>query len=438
MRLKELLVVIPHSGIIIPEEIDPHKLSDDFPQMLKNVDWYTNYLYDFRDILGNKQINFPYCSLLLEANRHPDILEDCVPLKDPLGKKMYRRGQAPDESLRRTLSDKYLIPFHDEIRNTIMRGANFMLDGHSTVSAKGVGDDQIELMNYQHSPLDEGPVSYSPPVFIETYAKELRKRLPDIRISINESKYDNVYGHVCTRHSVNALKRVGQRVPAILQETNQKLYMRPNGTADVCAIERLRRAFAEAIYHTLRKVHNIGTGGRILDVPVTRQTYDYDCGAKALQTLLAYYGVDVREDLLMKKLGTSKIDGSSVEEIRTYAKSQGFRVKAHQNMSLGELKGYIDEDYPVLVLLQAWAVKKLKAEEWKTNFDDGHYVIVIGYGKDRVIFEDPSSFSRTWLTEKEFLDRWHDRNPENGKKLIHFGMVLLGREPIGQSMLHME
>lgn len=67
-----------------------------------------------------------------------------------------------------------------------------------------------------------------------------------------------------------------------------------------------------------------------------------------------------------------------------------------------------------------------------------HSGIVIGYGKDRVIFEDPSSFSRTWLTVKEFRSRWHDLNPENGKKLMQFGVVLLGREPVGQTILHME
>lgn len=438
MRLKELLVVIPHSGIVIPEEISPKSLADDFPDMLKNVDWYTNYLYDFRDILENKQINFPYCSLLLEANRHPDILDDCVPLKDPLGKKMYRRGRQPDERLRRVISDKYLIPFHDRISETITKGVNFMLDGHSTVTAKGVSDDQIELMNFQRSPLDEGTVYYSPPVFVETYARELQKRLPDIRISVNESRYFNVYGHVCTRHSVNALKRIGHRVPAILQETNQRLYMHPDGTANICAIERLRRAFAESLYHMLRKVGNIGMAGKILDVPVTRQTYDYDCGAKALQTLLAYYGIDIREDVLMKELKTSKVDGSSVDEIRTFAKAQGFRVIARQNMSIETLKDHIDQGDPVLVLLQAWANKRLTPEEWKNNNDDGHYVIVIGYGKDRIIFEDPSSFSRTWLTLKEFRERWHDINPENGKILQRFGMVLAGKDPIGQTMLHME
>jgi ABC-type bacteriocin/lantibiotic exporter with double-glycine peptidase domain len=80
----------------------------------------------------------------------------------------------------------------------------------------------------------------------------------------------------------------------------------------------------------------------------------------------------------------------------------------------------------------------LSEQEWQKNDKDGHYVIVIGYGKDKIIFEDPSSFSRTWLNFQEFLSRWHDVNPKNNKPIIHFGMVLQGQEPIGQSLVHME
>jgi hypothetical protein len=39
MEIKDLLVVIPHSGIIIPGEISPDTLSPDFPSLMKNVDW---------------------------------------------------------------------------------------------------------------------------------------------------------------------------------------------------------------------------------------------------------------------------------------------------------------------------------------------------------------------------------------------------------------
>ncbi|HUT66995.1 MAG TPA: N-formylglutamate amidohydrolase [Dehalococcoidales bacterium] len=247
MEFKEMLVVIPHSGILIPGEIPIDSLSGDFPELMRNVDWYTNWLYDFRGILGNSHLAFPYCSLILEANRHPERLDECVPLKDTLGRAVYRPGHEPDRSLRRFLSRKYLKTFHRGISEEIALGRTFMLDAHSTVSAKGVADNQIELMNFQITGPDEEPTRFSPDVFIETYANELVKMLPWVKVTINESKYFSVYGHVCGAHSVNAMTRMGKRVPAVLQETNQKLYMNEDNTPNVEALEMLRRAFAEAL-----------------------------------------------------------------------------------------------------------------------------------------------------------------------------------------------
>ncbi len=252
---RELLVVIPHSGIVIPGEISLDWLSEDFPRLVRNVDWYTNWLYDFRDLLGNRHLSFPYCSLLLEGNRHPDLLEDSVPLKDVYQEPIYRKGCEPDEKLRADLADTYLRPFHRSIAKEIQGGAEFMLDGHSTVTAKGVVDNQIELMNFQYSRLDDGPQYYCPDIYIETYAEELRKRLPEVRVTVNESEYYTVYGHVCAAHSVNAGGRVGDRVPALLQETNERLYKHPDGTVAVKSLNRLRRTFAESLFAMYRRVN---------------------------------------------------------------------------------------------------------------------------------------------------------------------------------------
>jgi len=251
--LKELLVVIPHSGIVIPAEISLGSLSEQFPDLARNVDWYTNWLYDFRDLLENRHLVFPYCSLILEANRHPDRLDDCVPLRDVQGRPVYRNGREPDRELRLRLSDKYLRSFHRSIGDHIAAGAEFLLDGHSTVSARGMRDDQIDIMNFQHSALDDGPVLFSPPAYAEAYAEELRRRLPDIRITVNASDYHGVYGHVAAAHSVNAAGRVGARVPAIIQETNERLYKNPDRTPNVEAINRLRKAFALSLAAAWRK-----------------------------------------------------------------------------------------------------------------------------------------------------------------------------------------
>jgi hypothetical protein len=66
-------------------------------------------------------------------------------------------------------------------------------------------------------------------------------------VTVNESRYAEVYGHICGKHSVNNIRREGNRVPAILQETNQQLYINADGTPNMEAIETLRRAFAGAL-----------------------------------------------------------------------------------------------------------------------------------------------------------------------------------------------
>ncbi len=260
MELKNILVVMPHSGIIIPHEIPFDALSVDFPRLMRNVDWYTNWLYDFRDILGNQQFSFPYCSLILETNRHPDQLEESVPLKDALGEQIYRPGYEPSPDLRKTLSEKYLKSFHRDIAKKISEGIIFMLDAHSTVSAQGVTSNQIELMNFQTVKQSGEEVHFCPNIFIETYANELIKELPGVKITVNESGYHKVYGHVCGEHSVNAMTRVDNQAPAILQETNQHLYMNDNGTLNIEAIEALRRAFAQALLNMLEKVCHYPSG----------------------------------------------------------------------------------------------------------------------------------------------------------------------------------
>jgi hypothetical protein len=76
--------------------------------------------------------------------------------------------------------------------------------------------------------------------------------------------------------------------------------------------------------------------------------------------------------------------------------------------------------------------------EWRTNYGDGHYGVVIGYEDNIIVFEDPSSIRRTWLTEGEFLARWHDFDPKIGKKLEHFAMVLMGKQPVIRESEHMD
>lgn len=244
--------MVPHAGLVIPAEIEPSRLSEDFFALARNIDWFTDDLYDFRDLLGNDHLTFPYCSIILEANRDPAVIEDSVPLRDVFGRAIYRVGKDPDGSARRSLSDRYIVPFHREIGDRIAAGGRFLFEGHSTITARGVGDDQIDVMNYQRSPQDGRRVRFSPDIYVGIYAEELQKRLPEVYVTVNSSEYDGVYGSICAEHSVDSMVPAGGRAPAILQETNQRLYLDEDGVPDLVRLHILRVAFAESLsvmYH---------------------------------------------------------------------------------------------------------------------------------------------------------------------------------------------
>ena len=175
----------------------------------------------------------------------------------------------------------------------------------------------------------------------------------------------------------------------------------------------------------------------MINLRIGRQTFDFDCGAKALQLVMEYYGVEMREDELMKELNTCK-DGTNYTNMISVAEKNGFEVFASNGVSLEQIKQFLDQDYPVIVIVQAWADRYMTLEDWKSSFDYGHYAVVIGYQDHIIIFEDPSSIRRTWLLEEEFLARWHDIDLNTHQKVEHFAMVLMGKQPATRVPEHMD
>jgi predicted double-glycine peptidase len=175
----------------------------------------------------------------------------------------------------------------------------------------------------------------------------------------------------------------------------------------------------------------------MINLRIGRQTFDFDCGAKALQLVMEYYGVEVREDELMKELNTGK-EGTNYANMVSVAKRNGFEVFASNGVSFDQLKQFIDQGYPVIVIVQAWADRYMTLEDWKSSFDCGHYAVVIGHQDNIIIFEDPASIRRTWMTEEEFLARWHDIDLNTHEKVEHFAMVLMGKQPAMRTPEHMD
>jgi ABC-type bacteriocin/lantibiotic exporter with double-glycine peptidase domain len=94
-----------------------------------------------------------------------------------------------------------------------------------------------------------------------------------------------------------------------------------------------------------------------LKFPELRQAHDWDCGASAIQSVLAYYGIDVSEEVIIKLAKTNE-EGTSPAEMKVALKKYGLDAKDGK-MTIGDIKKYLDKGIPVILLVQAWTDKKI-------------------------------------------------------------------------------
>lgn len=175
---------------------------------------------------------------------------------------------------------------------------------------------------------------------------------------------------------------------------------------------------------------------RMINFPELRQFYEWDCGASAVQSLLHYYGLDASGSELVELIGTNK-QGSSPVGLKKALKKYGLEYKAGK-MTISEVKDCIKDKRPVIMLIQAWPEKRVKANnDWKNSWHNGHYVVAIGYDAKKIYFEDPYVSRRSFLYFSELIDRWHDLGLD-GKKYVNWGMVVFGKRNKHFAPIHME
>ena len=172
---------------------------------------------------------------------------------------------------------------------------------------------------------------------------------------------------------------------------------------------------------------------KVIDYPETRQVFSFDCGANALVSVLVFAGLEEREDRVALLAGTTK-DGTSTAGILRVLRYYGGPFRARQRMRIDDLRRAIDDGHPTLITLQAYRESN---RPYRELWEDGHWVVAIGYDKRRILFEDPSAFHRTWLADEELRQRWHDM--DRGKRIRQWGCtVLVKGQFIPGHHLHMD
>lgn len=161
---------------------------------------------------------------------------------------------------------------------------------------------------------------------------------------------------------------------------------------------------------------------KIIEFPEFKQISKYDCGATAMEAVLTYFGVDIKEKNIMD-IAHTDATGTTIDGLIRVVDKVGLKHKLG-TMSCDEVKKYIDKKIPVILLLQAWSLRP--DTEWTKDWNDGHYVVAIGYDKDKMYFEDPWICARSFLTFDELEERWHGKVKGDDKQ-SHIGLVVFGK-----------
>jgi predicted double-glycine peptidase len=167
---------------------------------------------------------------------------------------------------------------------------------------------------------------------------------------------------------------------------------------------------------------------RLVPVPLISQSSPWTCGPAALMAVLVYFGVyDGAESQLDAELAATPEDGTRVRDIVAVARRFGLRADARTGLAFDDLRRELARGAVVIVALQAWASGDVT--DWRSDWEDGHYVVVVGVAGDRIYVMDPSV--RTgygYLQRRQFLERWHDYDLEDDRSVLYdrLGIVIRG------------
>ena len=167
---------------------------------------------------------------------------------------------------------------------------------------------------------------------------------------------------------------------------------------------------------------------KMLPVPLVRQASNFTCGVAALMSCLYYWrAFDGREDELITILGgVKKYEGTSPWQLAKGAMAFGLLASVQTNMTVAQLKDWVERGVPVIVSFQAWQDEDGPPHaSWGDIWEDGHCAVVTAVDNANVYFADPSEYSGyCFLPIHEFEARWHDHF--RGERCIRGGVVIAG------------
>lgn len=181
--------------------------------------------------------------------------------------------------------------------------------------------------------------------------------------------------------------------------------------------------------HTMQSLSNRPLPANLIPVPLYRQQTDYSCGDASTLAVLRYwdwdhYGTTPESDLY-GPLQTTEQDGTDPHPIEAFLNQQkGMSAQFKRNATMADLESAVDHRQPCIVDIEAW---QDSPKDWATDWDDGHYVVLVGYDKDNLYFMDPSTDDQyAYIPKDQFMQRWHDVLGPQNEKVQHMMVAVQG------------
>lgn len=159
-------------------------------------------------------------------------------------------------------------------------------------------------------------------------------------------------------------------------------------------------------------------------IPDVIQMNSWSCGVGVVQSVCMYYGIWGYQDEYAREMGTTSDQGTHPLRITAYLQKSGLKASLREGMTLDQLRKEVDQGHLVIIDYQAWGEPADK--DYRQEWEDGHYSLVVGYNDQAIFIEDPSLLGTTgYLKNQEFLDRWHDYEIEGGKRREYVRMAIV-------------
>jgi len=156
----------------------------------------------------------------------------------------------------------------------------------------------------------------------------------------------------------------------------------------------------------------------MIQAPLVRQAFDFDCGCACIQSALRMYGYDVRSGLVIDALEMSSDELIDCHRICDMLAIFGVKAEERENLGMKALRSHLLDSRPVMTAVQAWGTP-----DHYSRLESGHFVLCLGMDSVCVYFMDPSLLGvYGFLPIDVFERRWRDMD-KYGKRVNQYSIV---------------